>query len=112
MGHRPDLRDTEGPNDGEWQVGPATHEWKAAENPDTQCFWPSRRRVEMNPRTPTRQGPNHSRRSEPPKARRWKQLMEEVCQRENLERAWKRVRENKGSPGVDGMTIDEPGLPE
>ena len=35
------------------------------------------------------------------------QLMEEVCDRENLERAWKRVRRNKGSPGVDGMTIDE-----
>ena len=34
------------------------------------------------------------------------QLMEEVCDRENLERAWKRVRSNKGGPGVDGMTID------
>ena len=34
-------------------------------------------------------------------------LMEEVCDRENLERAWKRVRPNKGSPGVDGMTIDD-----
>src|SRR5271168_3825874 len=34
------------------------------------------------------------------------QLMEEVCDRVNLERAWKRVRSNKGSPGVDGMTID------
>ena len=34
------------------------------------------------------------------------QLMEEVCDRGNLERAWKRVRRNKGSPGVDGMTID------
>src|SRR5947207_6353631 len=33
------------------------------------------------------------------------QLMEEVCNRENLARAWKRVRQNKGSPGVDGMTI-------
>jgi RNA-directed DNA polymerase len=33
-------------------------------------------------------------------------LMEEVCSRENLEAAWKRVRRNKGSPGVDGMTID------
>ena len=35
------------------------------------------------------------------------QLMEEVCDRENLLRAWKRVRQNKGSPGVDGMTIDD-----
>src|SRR5208282_4897500 len=34
------------------------------------------------------------------------QLMEEVCDRGNLERAWRRVRSNKGSPGVDGMTVD------
>jgi len=33
--------------------------------------------------------------------------MEQVCDRENLEIAWKRVRRNKGSPGVDGMTIDD-----
>ena len=33
-------------------------------------------------------------------------LMEEVCSRENLQRAWKRVQGNKGGPGVDGMTID------
>ena len=35
------------------------------------------------------------------------QLMEEVCGRGNLERAWNRVRSNKGGPGVDGMTIDD-----
>jgi len=35
------------------------------------------------------------------------QVMEEVCDRENLKRAWKRVRKNKGGPGVDGMTIDD-----
>ena len=35
------------------------------------------------------------------------QLMEEVCDRENLLRAWKRVCQNKGGPGVDGMTIDD-----
>jgi RNA-directed DNA polymerase len=34
-------------------------------------------------------------------------LMEEVCERENLEGAWHRVRSNQGSPGVDGRTIDE-----
>jgi RNA-directed DNA polymerase len=34
-------------------------------------------------------------------------LMEEVCERENLEQAWQQVRSNQGSPGVDGRTIDE-----
>ena len=33
------------------------------------------------------------------------QLMEEVCDPGNLEIAWKRVRQNKGGPGVDGMTV-------
>src|SRR5450432_1580079 len=33
-------------------------------------------------------------------------LMEEVCERENLREAWKRVKANKGSAGVDGITID------
>ena len=34
-------------------------------------------------------------------------LMEEVCDGENLQSAWKRVKRNQGSPGVDGMTIDD-----
>ena len=34
-------------------------------------------------------------------------LMEEVCERGNLERALKRVRTNKGSPGVDGMSVGQ-----
>jgi RNA-directed DNA polymerase len=34
-------------------------------------------------------------------------LMEEVCERKNIEIAWRHVRKNKGGPGVDGMTIDE-----
>jgi RNA-directed DNA polymerase len=37
-------------------------------------------------------------------------LMEAVCERRNLQAALKRVRKNKGSPGIDGMTVDE--LPE
>jgi RNA-directed DNA polymerase len=37
-------------------------------------------------------------------------LMEEVCQRENCQPAFQRVQANQGSPGVDGMTVDE--LPE
>lgn len=34
-------------------------------------------------------------------------LMEEACKPENLKEALKRVRQNKGSPGMDGMTVDE-----
>jgi len=35
------------------------------------------------------------------------QLMEEVCGRENCKQALARVKANKGSPGVDGMTVHE-----
>jgi RNA-directed DNA polymerase len=34
-------------------------------------------------------------------------IMEEVCERDNLREAFQRVRSNKGSAGVDGMTIDD-----
>ena len=33
-------------------------------------------------------------------------LMEEVCERENLKEALRQVKANKGSAGVDGMTVD------
>jgi RNA-directed DNA polymerase len=32
-------------------------------------------------------------------------LMEQVCDPQNIVRAYRRVRSNKGSPGVDGMTV-------
>jgi RNA-directed DNA polymerase len=35
------------------------------------------------------------------------QLMEEVCGRENCKQALARVKANKGSPGVDGMTVHD-----
>ena len=41
---------------------------------------------------------------------RTERLMEEVCELENCKQALQRVKTNKGSPGVDGMTVDE--LPE
>jgi RNA-directed DNA polymerase len=34
-------------------------------------------------------------------------LMETVCERENLKKALRRVKANKGSPGVDGMTVEQ-----
>src|SRR5215813_585539 len=36
-------------------------------------------------------------------------IMEEVCKRENLKEALRQVRSNKGSAGVDGMTVDKLG---
>jgi RNA-directed DNA polymerase len=34
-------------------------------------------------------------------------LMEVVCERENLKKALHRVKANKGSPGIDGTTVDQ-----
>jgi RNA-directed DNA polymerase len=34
-------------------------------------------------------------------------LMEKVLERENLKRALKQVKRNKGTAGVDGMTIED-----
>jgi len=35
------------------------------------------------------------------------QLMEEVCKRENLKEALRRVKANRGSAGIDGMTVGQ-----
>src|SRR6266436_6036210 len=35
------------------------------------------------------------------------QLMEEVCERENCWQAFKRVKANKGSPGIDGIKVGD-----
>jgi RNA-directed DNA polymerase len=46
--------------------------------------------------------------TESPASTEW--LMEEVVEAENLKKALKRVKANKGSPGIDGMTVEQ--LPE
>ena len=52
--------------------------------------------------------PMAERRSESPaKQEQW---IEEVCERENCKQALRRVKANRGSPGVDGMKVDQ--LPE
>jgi RNA-directed DNA polymerase len=38
---------------------------------------------------------------------RTERLMEEVCELENCKQALQRVKANKGSPGIDGMTVDQ-----
>ena len=37
------------------------------------------------------------------------QLMERVVERSNMQAALKRVRQNKGAPGIDGMSVDQLG---
>ena len=34
-------------------------------------------------------------------------LLEQILQRDNLLRAYKRVKQNKGAPGVDGVTVEQ-----
>lgn len=38
------------------------------------------------------------------------QLMERIIERENFRRAYKRVKANKGAPGIDGMTVEGLGM--
>jgi hypothetical protein len=38
---------------------------------------------------------------------RHEQLMEEVCERGNCWQAYKRVKANKGSPGIDGRKVGD-----
>ncbi len=45
--------------------------------------------------------------SGPESPARTDRLMEEVCERENLKEALRRVKGNKGSAGVDGMAVGE-----
>jgi RNA-directed DNA polymerase len=44
--------------------------------------------------------------NDPQSPARANRLMEEVCERENLKEALRRVKANKGSAGIDRMTVD------
>src|SRR6266571_2335567 len=48
--------------------------------------------------------------NEPENPARTNRLMEEVCERENLKEALRQVKGNKGSAGMDGVTVQQ--LPE
>ena len=37
------------------------------------------------------------------------ELLEKILDKDNLNRAFKRVKANKGAPGIDGMTVEEIG---
>jgi RNA-directed DNA polymerase len=47
--------------------------------------------------------------SEPERPANTRRIMEDVCERANLKEALRQVRSNKGSAGVDRMTIDQLG---
>src|ERR1700758_2695927 len=59
-----------GPNEWEWQVGLATHDGNAADDPVTH--WPWNRRTRVKPGSAVTRGPNQSGRSQHPKARLYK----------------------------------------
>jgi RNA-directed DNA polymerase len=65
-------------------------------------------RTKSEARRPLAQGiqaPVAKRGTDSPAGTEW--LMEEVCERGNLKQALRRVQRNGGSPGIDGMTVDE-----
>ena len=67
--------------------------------------WPGNDRTEMVRGTDRSETPAASWPPESPTGP--VQLMEEILEWDNVQRALKRVRSNKGAPGVDGMTVDQ-----
>jgi RNA-directed DNA polymerase len=94
--------------------GPNKQPWTDAEVSMTKVVAESRTEMSLRPRD-TAAGSRRCSRNERQTATATKDnvgpqpsaLMEEVLRKENLKRALKRVRANKGSPGVDGMTVDQ-----
>lgn len=39
--------------------------------------------------------------------RKWYSLIDKIYQPENLKRAFKRVKQNRGAPGIDGETVED-----
>ena len=75
--------------------------------PKTQKYlaFPEESRSEA-PRASREGSESSAAKREPDSPAVFEQLMEEVCQRSNLEEALRRVRANRGSPGIDGITVD------
>ena len=59
------------------------------------------------PRSPREGTESFTAKCETESPARAEQLMEEVCERDNCQQALRRVKANKGSPGIDGMRVDE-----
>ena len=59
------------------------------------------------PRAPREGTESYTANCETESTARQEQRMEEVCGRENCQQALRRVKANKGSPGIDGMKVSE-----
>lgn len=71
-----------------------------------ELAFPEESRDEV-PRASWRGSESFAAKKEPESPAAFEKLMEEICERRNLEEALRRVRANKGAPGVDGMTVDD-----
>ncbi len=67
----------------------------------------SNREVEVKPGGPGARADSATASHPPERPMFGETLMEEVCERKNLQNALRRVRGNKGAAGVDGMSVDE-----
>ena len=54
-----------------------------------------------------RRGESESRHGEKHGAPQERTMIEEILDPDNLAEAWKRVKANKGAPGIDGMTVED-----
>ena len=61
---------------------------------------------EMRADEASRPGEHKCRRVEKNRGSQERSMMEQVLAPENLAQAWKRVRANRGAPGIDGMTVE------
>ncbi len=89
----------------EWRVGRVSHGRTSSRK--TSWSWPSTAARQGEAPKLAAKGPNRRGGAQHRKPGDTEHLMEEVCERENLKQALERVKANKGSPGVDGMTVKQ-----
>jgi len=69
--------------------------------------WPREAAVEPSNRAGANSNPSASESGEDCSERKAEELLEAIVSRENLNLAYKRIKANGGSPGIDGMTTED-----